>query len=75
MDEYYRIARSIIARNNGVWDKTIGGGIMSWFGFLEKNITERNSGYDDGALDAKFSNRTKKYLSQLKIQGEIILEH
>ena len=52
LDEYYRIARSIIARNNGVWDKTIGGGIMSWFGFFEKNIPERNSGHDDGALDA-----------------------
>jgi len=52
LDEYYRIARSIIARNNGVWDKTIGDGIMSWFGFFEKNIPERNSGHDDGALDA-----------------------
>lgn len=52
LDEYYRIARSIIARNNGVWDKTIGDGIMSWFGFFEKNIPERNNGHDDGALDA-----------------------
>ncbi|MDF0680438.1 MAG: adenylate/guanylate cyclase domain-containing protein [Candidatus Nitrosocosmicus sp.] len=52
LDEYYRIARSIIARYNGVWDKTIGDGIMSWFGFFEKNIPERNIGYDDGALDA-----------------------
>ena len=52
LDEYYRIARSIIARNDGVWDKTAGEGIMSWFGFFEKNIPERNSGHDDGAIDA-----------------------
>lgn len=25
---------------------------MSWFGFFEKNISERNSGHADGALDA-----------------------
>lgn len=74
LDEYYRIARSRLARNNGVWDKTIDVGIMSRFGFFEKNIPERNSGHDDGALDAKCSNRTKKYLSEL-ILGEIILEH
>jgi class 3 adenylate cyclase len=47
LDEYYRIARSIIARNNGVWDKTIGDGIMSCFGFFEKNIPERNRGHND----------------------------
>ena len=41
--EYYRIASSIIAHNNGVWDKTIGDGIMSWFGFFEKNLAERTN--------------------------------
>ena len=33
-------------------DKTIGAGIMSWFGFFEKNLAERTIGIDDGALDA-----------------------
>ena len=37
LEEYYRIARCIIAHNNGVWDKTIGDEIMSWFRFFEKN--------------------------------------
>jgi len=52
LEEYYGIARSIIAQNNGVWDKTIGDGIMSWFGFFEKNIEKRTVGMDYGALDA-----------------------
>ncbi len=52
LEEYYRIARCIITHNYGVWDKAIGDGIMSWFGFFEKNLAERTIGIDDGALDA-----------------------
>lgn len=52
LEEYYRIARCIITHNYGVWDKAIGDGIRSWFGFFEKNLTERTIGIDDGALDA-----------------------
>ena len=78
LEEYYRIASSIIAHNNGVWDKTIGDGIMSWFGFFEKNLAERTTGMDDGALDAinaaielrnSFQNLKDKVISDWKIDG------
>ena len=78
LEEYYRIARCIIARNNGVWDKTIGDGIMSWFGFFEKNVVEDTVGMDDGAFDAinaaiqlrnSFQNLKNKMISEWEIDG------
>jgi adenylate cyclase len=78
LEDYYRIARSIIAHNNGVWDKTIGDGIMSWFGFFEKNVLENPVGMDNGALDAinaaielrnSFQNLKDKLKSEWKING------
>jgi adenylate cyclase len=78
LEEYYRIASCIIAHNDGVWDKTIGDGIMSWFGFFEKNPVERTIGMDDGALDAinaaielksSFLNLKNKVISDWKIDG------
>ena len=78
LEEYYRIARCIIARNNGVWDKTIGDGIMSWFGFFEKNVVEDTVGMDDGAFDAinaaiqlrnSFQNLKDKMISEWEIDG------
>jgi class 3 adenylate cyclase len=78
LEEYYKIASCIIAHNNGVWDKTIGDGIMSWFGFFEKNPGERTIGMDDGALDAinaaielrsSFLNLKNKVISDWKIDG------
>lgn len=78
LEEYYKIARCIIAHNNGVWDKTIGDGIMSWFGFFEKNLVNRPIGKDDGAFDAinaaielrnSFQNLKDKMISGWKIDG------
>lgn len=78
LEEYYKIARCIIAHNNGVWDKTIGDGIMSWFGFFEKNVVNRTIGKDDGAFDAinaaielrnSFQNLKYKMISGWKIDG------
>jgi len=78
LEEYYKIARCIIAHNNGVWDKTIGDGIMSWFGFFEKNVVNRTIGKDDGAFDAinaaielrnSFQNLKDKMISGWKIDG------
>jgi adenylate cyclase len=52
LEVYYRTARSIIVHNNGVWDKTIGDGIMSWFGFFEENVQNGVCERDSGAWDA-----------------------
>ena len=78
LEEYYRISSSIIAHNNGVWDKTIGDGIMSWFGFFEKNLAERTNERDYGALESinaaielrnSFQNLKDKVISDWKIDG------
>lgn len=59
LEKYYRIAKRVITKNNGVWDKAIGDGIMAWFGSIghdQKRVStvNANSKYtnDDGALDA-----------------------
>jgi len=78
LDEYFRIARSIIVHNNGVWDKTIVDGIMSWFGFFEKNLPIGTCGLDYGALDAinaaielrnSFQNLKDRMKSEWEING------
>lgn len=46
LNQYYLYARKTISKNNGVWDKAIGDGIMAWFG-LGKDINS-----DEGASDA-----------------------
>jgi len=35
LEKYYRAARRVITKNNGVWDKAIGDGVMSWFGSFD----------------------------------------
>lgn len=52
LEKYYRIARQIITKNNGVWDKAIGDGIMSWFGSFENGQNNNGTTDDEGALDA-----------------------
>jgi len=49
LNQYYSIARNIITKNNGIWDKAIGDGIMSWFGSIN------DTGSDDGASDANYA--------------------
>ena len=51
LEKYYKIARQIITKNNGVWDKAIGDGIMSWFGSFD-NSRDKIEPTDEGALDA-----------------------
>jgi class 3 adenylate cyclase len=51
LEKYYRIARQIITKNNGVWDKAIGDGIMSWFGSFDNGHNKQETA-DEGALDA-----------------------
>ena len=51
LEKYYKIARQIITKNNGVWDKAIGDGVMSWFGSFE-NGPDQTEPTDEGALDA-----------------------
>ncbi|HKR72604.1 MAG TPA: adenylate/guanylate cyclase domain-containing protein [Candidatus Nitrosocosmicus sp.] len=51
LEKYYKIARQIITRNNGIWDKAIGDGIMSWFGSFD-NSRDKIQPTDEGALDA-----------------------
>lgn len=51
LEKYYRIARQVITKNNGVWDKAIGDGIMSWFGSFDKGHNKKEPA-DEGALDA-----------------------
>ena len=67
LEKYYRTARRVITKNNGVWDKAIGDGIMSWFGSFDysqkkaavmtktpitKITKSNNCTNDEGALDA-----------------------
>ena len=59
LEKYYRTARKVITKNNGVWDKAIGDGVMSWFGSFDYGrnrasaITRSSASTDDeGALDA-----------------------
>lgn len=61
LEKYYRIARNVINSNNGVWDKAIGDGVMSWFGSFDiahnefSSFTINSHGRndnDDGALNA-----------------------
>ena len=59
LEKYYRTARKVITKNNGVWDKAIGDGVMSWFGSFDYGQSRasaftRNSAStdDEGALDA-----------------------
>ena len=51
LEKYYKIARQIITKNNGVWDKAIGDGVMSWFGSFD-NCRDQIDSTDEGALDA-----------------------
>jgi len=51
LEKYYRIARQVITKNNGVWDKAIGDGIMSWFGSFDNGLNKKEPA-DEGALDA-----------------------
>ena len=51
LEKYYNIARQIITKNYGVWDKAIGDGIMSWFGSFDNRQGTVESA-DEGALDA-----------------------
>jgi class 3 adenylate cyclase len=46
LNQYYLIARKTISKNNGMLDKAIGDGIMSWFGAI------KDTTFDDGANDA-----------------------
>ena len=59
LEKYYRLARKVITKYNGVWDKAIGDGVMSWFGSFDygqsraSTITRNPASIDDeGALDA-----------------------
>lgn len=88
LEKYYRITRNVINRNNGVWDKAIGDGVMSWFGSLDidhnqfspstPNSHDRDDN-DDGALNAvkaaiELRSRFKCLKNELRIEWTNRLE-